>query len=143
MKFRLICCAAAIAAMGSIGLAAQTEVKQKTKTEVSGGKEITTTGCIDRLADGRYVLTSVGGDPQYVLVGNDDVSKHVGQRVQVKGKATDLGHTTVKTETTTRVEGEHGKDQESHETVKTEGRNPTASPMLGVQSLKQLASSCS
>jgi hypothetical protein len=142
MKLRLICCAAAIAAMGSIGLGAQTEVKQKTKTEVSGGKEITTTGCVDRLADGRFVLTSVGGEAQYVLVGDDDISKHVGQRVQVKGKATDLGQTTVKTETRTKVEGQHGTD-ETRETVKTEGRNPSVSAMLGVQSLKRLASNCS
>jgi hypothetical protein len=143
MRLRLICCATALAAIGSIGLSAQTEVKQKSKTEVSGGKEITTTGCVDRLADGRFALTSVGGEIQYLLVGDDDVAKHVGHRVQVKGKATDLGHTTVKTETTTKVEGEHGKDQESHTTVKKEGRNPTASAMLGVESLKMLASSCS
>jgi len=144
MRHTLICCAVAAAALSSTGLGAQTtEVTTKTKSEVSGGKEITTTGCVARSADGRFMLTSVGGETQYFLTGNDDVSKHVGHRVQVKGKATDLGHTKVKTETNTKVEVEHGKDRESHETVKSEGRDPGGSATLDVNSLKKLASSCS
>jgi len=144
MRHTLICCAVATAALSTIGLGAQsTEVTTKTKTEVKGGKEITTTGCIARGADGRFMLTSVAGETQYFLTGNDDVSKHVGHRVQVKGKASDLGHTKVKSETKTKVEVEHGKDSESHETVKSEGRDPGGSGILDVNSVKKLASSCS
>ena len=66
---------------------------------IKSGVDITTTGCVDRLADGRLALTSVGGATGYVLVGKEDLAKHVGHRVEVKGKATDLGNGKVKTET--------------------------------------------
>ena len=142
MKSRLIGFAAGMMVIGSMGLGAQTsETKTKTKTTVSDGKEITTTGCLDHLADGRYVLNSVGGATEYVLIGSNDFAKHVGERVEVKGNAAELGDGKVKTETRTTTEAEHGKDQDSRVTVKREGN--TGWPVLGVKSVKKLASSCS
>src|SRR4029078_10392479 len=101
MRGRLLGSALAFAAMSAVGLNAQSEVKRTTKVEVKGGKEITTSGCVDRLSDGRYTLTGVGGEVQDVVVGHEDMSKRLGKRVQLRGKATDLGDAEVKTETRT------------------------------------------
>jgi hypothetical protein len=95
------------------------------------------------MPDGRFALTGVGGGAtQYVLVGKDDVAKHVGHRVEVSGKATDLGGAKVRTETKTKTESEHGKNQEAHATTEQKGDLPGL-PLLGVKSVKMLASSCS
>lgn len=142
MSLKLLTCAASLALTCAVGLNAQTESKTKTKVEIKGGKEITTTGCVDRLNDGRYALTSIGGETQYVLVGKDDVGKEVGHRVQVRGHATDLGDAKVKTETTTETKSDHknGTEQESRTT--TERKGPLAARLLSVDSLKVLARSC-
>src|SRR5262245_45144023 len=111
MRFKLLCCAAGLAFASAVGLSAQTEVKSKTTVEIKGGKEITTTGCVEHMADGRYALTSLGGERQYVLVGKEDLAKHVGHRIQVKGKATDLGDAEIRTETKTKTESKAGEEQ--------------------------------
>ena len=69
MTSRLLGLAFGLAAISAVGLNAQTEVKRTTKMEVKGGKEITTTGCVDRSGDGRYTLTGVGGEVQYIADG--------------------------------------------------------------------------
>jgi hypothetical protein len=145
MKSRLLGCAFALAAISAVGLNAQSEVKRTTKVEVKGGKEITTTGCVDRRGDGRFVLTGVGGEAQYVLVGHENVGKQVGHRIQVRGKATDLGDAEVKTQTTTstKVDVEHGADETSHRKTTTEEKGDLAGVRyLSVDSVKVLADSC-
>jgi hypothetical protein len=144
MSQRLIALVAGLGVICAVGLGAQTsETRTETKTKVKGGREITTTGCVERMPDGRYGLTgSAGGGTQYVLTGKHDVSKHVGHRVEVSGKATDLGDAKVRTETKTKFEPEHGKSQEAH--AKTEQKGDlTGLPLLGVKSVKMLAKSCS
>src|SRR5262249_22913534 len=101
---KLIGAAFGVAAMCAIGLSAQTTtstVDAKTKTKVKDGKEIHVTGCLERNPAGAgYVLTdSSTGGLKYLVVTNDDLSKHVGQKVEVKGKATDKGDGKVETET--------------------------------------------
>jgi hypothetical protein len=142
MRFGLLGSLAAIALM-TVGVSAQTdEIKSKTKTEIKGGREITTTGCVERMGDGRYgLISSIGGVTQYALVGKD-IAKHVGHRVEIFGKATDLGDAKVRTETETKIEREHGKDTEQRVTVEREG-NGLGLPLLGVKSVKTLANSCS
>jgi hypothetical protein len=134
--------AAAIALM-TTGLAAQTdEIKSRSKVEVKDGKEITTTGCVERMADGRYTLTSSNGRVvQYALVGKD-MSKRVGQRVEISGKATDLGDSKVRTETETTTQTEHGKSRADRVKVEQKGV-VDGLPLLGVKSVKTLASDCS
>ena len=61
MRSRLLGCALVVAAMSVVAVNGQTEVKRTTKVEVKAGKEITTTGCVDRMGDGRYSLTGVRG----------------------------------------------------------------------------------
>jgi hypothetical protein len=77
----------------------------------------------------------------YALVTSDDLSKHVGERVEIKGKAVVNGHGTASVESKTQTEVEHGKDQESK--TKTEATSGAFDmPLLGVKSLKTLSSSC-
>jgi len=132
-----------LAAACGIGLSAQTEIKSKTKTEVKDGKEITTTGCVARTSDGQYELTGVGGESQYLLVGKEDMSKHVGHRVQIRGTATDLGDAKVKveTKTTAKTDSDRGSDEHTQKTT-TERKGDLDTPLLGVQSVKTLADSC-
>jgi hypothetical protein len=145
MRSRLLGLTFGLAAMSAIGLNAQTEVKRETKVEVKGGKEITTTGCVDRLGDGRFTLTSVGGEVQYVLIGRENLAKQVGHRIQVKGKASDLGDAEVKTETktSTKVDVDNGPDEKTHRTTTTEQKGDLSGvKFLNVDSLKSLADSC-
>jgi len=145
MKTRLLGCALAIAAMSAVAAHAQTEVKRTTKVEVKAGKYITTTGCVERMGDGRYSLTGVGGEVQYILVGHENVAKRLGHRVQVRGKATDLGDAQVKTQTktSTKVDVENGPDQHSQHTTTTEQKGDIAGVRyLSVDSVKTLSDSC-
>src|SRR5215475_9277374 len=145
MRSRLLGCALGIAAMSAVAAHAQTEVKRTTKVEVKGGKDITTTGCVNRMSDGRYSLTGVGGEVQYILVGHENVAKRLGHRVQVHGKATDLGDAQVKTETktSTKVDVDDGPDQRSQHTTTTERKGDIAGVRyLTVDSVKTLSDSC-
>lgn len=136
-------------AMFAVGLAAQTQETQtttKTKVEIKGGKNVTLTGCLERGVAGDFLLTQVGNDSRvermrYTLVTSEDLSKHVGERVEIKGQAVVDGHGKVSVETKTKTEVEDRKDQESK--TKTEGNGSALdSPYLGVRSLKTLSASC-
>jgi hypothetical protein len=117
--------------------------KTETKIDVKDGREITTTGCVEHAARGRYVLTSLGdGALQYVLVGKDDIEKHVGQRVEVSGKATDLGDAKVKIESKRKTKVADGADRKERTTT-VESGDISGAPLLGVKSIKKLASTCS
>jgi hypothetical protein len=138
-----------VVAMCAAGLTAQAQESQtttKTKTEIKGGKNMTAIGCLERAPSGDYLLTQVrpndrGEYLQYALVTSQDLSKHVGERVEIKGKAVKDGDGKVTIESKTKTEVEDGKDVESK--TKTEGTSGAfALPFLGVQSLKTLSSSC-
>lgn len=146
---RVIAVAVGLAAVCAAGLAAQTQETQtttKTKIEIKGGKNVTVVGCLERRAGGDYVLTEVRDDnrlehAQYALVTSQDLSKHVGERVEIKGKAVTNGDGKVSIESKTKTEVEDGKDQESR--TKTEGTSGAFDlPFLGVHSMKTLSSSC-
>jgi len=138
------------AAMCAAGLTAQTQETKtttKTKVEVKGGRDVTVIGCLERLTNGDFILTEEQGnqrlDPtRYALVGNENLSKHVGERVEIKGKAASNGHGKVAIEAKTKTEADHTKDQEAKTT--TEGTvGAFDMPVLGVTSMKRLSASCS
>lgn len=134
-------CVAALCATGADAQSSNT--RTKTKVDVKDGKEITTTGCVEPTPGGGYMLTSPGdGRMNYMLVGDDDMSKHVGHRVQIRGLAADRGDAKVKIETKTKVDVEHGKDTETKTKTEVKGDMP-GMPFLGVKSVKMIASSCS
>ena len=137
---KLIIAAISIAALSAVGLGAQSaEVQSKTKIEVKDGKNVTVTGCLTRTAAGGLVLTDVANADhmRYALVTDDDYSKQIGHRVEVKGVATDNSDGKVKIESTVKTSGE----KETRETTETTG-DVGAYPFLGVKSLKSIADSC-
>jgi hypothetical protein len=146
---RLTTVAIALAALCAAGLTAQTQETQtttKTKIEIKGGKDVTVVGCLERRSNGDYVLTEVRNNrrvehTRYALVTSQDLSKHVGERVEIRGKAVTNGDGKVSVESKTKTEVENGHDQETR--TKTEGTTGAFDlPFLGVRSMKTLSSSC-
>jgi hypothetical protein len=122
--------------------------KSKTRISVDDGKEMSVTGCVARSGE-EFSLTNAAGKNgaigSYVLVANgderDDLSKHVGHRVEIKGKAVDHGNgeMTVKTETELQTSGGDKKKRES--TTKVKGALDGL-PFLGVKSVRMIATVC-
>lgn len=137
---KIISSAFCIAAMCAVGLGAQsgtTETKSKTKVEVKDGKDITVRGCLAANPSGGYMLTTTEGALKYALVTNDDLSKDVGHRMEVKGKAADRGDGKVK------VESKVGTTGSEPAKTTTEMKGDMAGiHLLGVKSVKMLSSSC-
>jgi hypothetical protein len=133
-------CAAALGAQTS-----QTETKSKIK--VKEGKDVLVTGCVEPNASGKsFMLTNAadktGALHSYMLVADDDeLSKHVGHRVQISGKATDRGDAKIETETNTKTKVEHGEDKETHSRSEAKG-DLAGIPYIGVKSVKMIAASC-
>ena len=140
---KLIGAALGIAAMCAIGASAQTTTtrsESKTKVKVKDGKELTVTGCVERNPGGGYMLTDSGsGGMKYALVTNDDLSKHVGHKVEVKGEATDKGDAKVKIES--KAKGTSGNDKAKMES-KTKAEGDLGLHYLGMKSLKMISTSC-
>ena len=150
MTTRTTVIAIGLAMVSAAALSAQTqETKTTTKTQVEmkGGKSITVIGCLERRENGDYMLTSIrdvrGMDPsRYALVTDDDLAKHVGERVRIEGKTVSAGNGKVSVKSESKTEVENGKDVELK--TKTEGTTGSLEmPYLGVKSLKKISSSCS
>jgi hypothetical protein len=139
VSMKLFCTAFGLAAICAVGLGAQsgtTETKTKTKIDVKDGKNITISGCLAANPGGGYMLTTTRGEQKYALVTDDDLSKHLGHRMEIKGKAADRGDGKVTIEST----GTSGGDKTK---VKTElkGDSPDMN-YLGVKSVKMISKSC-
>ena len=136
-----------LAAMCAAGLTAQSQqTTTKTKIEIKGGKNVTVIGCLERRLEGGFILTDVrensrNDHSRYALITSKDLSNHVGQRVEIKGKAVVNGDGKVSVESSTRTEVENGKDQETK--TRSEGTSGAFDlPSLGVREMKTLSSSC-
>src|SRR5580765_4706051 len=89
-----------LAVMCAAGLTAQTQETKtttNTKIEIKGGKDVTVVGCVERRPSGDYLLTDVRENrrqepSRYALVTSEDLSKHVGERVEIRGKAVANGN---------------------------------------------------
>jgi hypothetical protein len=136
----------AVVAACSLSAAQDLEKKTQTKLSVEDGREITVTGCVDRNADGGFLLTNVankeGALGSYVLAADDDDLKdHVGHRVEIKGKAADQGEGKIKIET--KNESKVGDGDKTRTTSKAEVKGDLKGlPYLGVKSVKMLARVC-
>jgi hypothetical protein len=125
-------------AVGASAQSGTTERKEKTKVEIKGGKDVTMTGCLERSAGTTdWVLTDDIGRVKYAVVTDDDLSKYVNRRVEIKGRAADRGDARVKIEQ--KVEGTSGETSETK--VETKG-DSTAMSFLGLRSIKTVGSSC-
>jgi hypothetical protein len=138
-----------LTAMCAAGLAAQTQETKTTtdtKIEIKGGRDVTLTGCLERRSNGDYMLTEVREKGRletlrYALVTSEDLSRHVGERVEIKGKAVANGNGKVTVESKTKTEVEDGKDRETK--TKTEGTGGALDmPVLGMKSMKTVSSFC-
>jgi hypothetical protein len=145
---KLIGAVVCVAAIWSAGLGAQTkETETKSKITIKDGKSVTVTGCVAPSVSGTgFILTNVadktGALHDYLLVAdNDDLSKHVGHRVQLSGNVTDQGDAKIKIETTSKTKVEHGDDKETHNRTEVKGDAP-GMPYLGVKSVKMIAAVC-
>jgi Protein of unknown function (DUF5818) len=134
---KLICTAIGIAAMCAVGVGAQTgTTTEKTTVEVKDGTKITISGCLEQNPAGGYMLTTTTGAMKYALVTNRDLAKHVGHRLQVRGKATDRGDGKVTIETKVGTGGDKSE-------AKTELKGDMAGMhYLGVDSVKMISKSC-
>jgi hypothetical protein len=136
----------AMLAAGAMTAAQDLERKTQTKISVEDGKTITVTGCVHRNSDGGFTLTNVAGKDgalgSYLLANDeDDLDKHVGHRVEITGKAADLGKAkvTVRTKNETKVgDGDKSKTESKSE---LKGDLPEL-PYLGVKSMRMIASVC-
>jgi hypothetical protein len=147
MKMKLIGPAICFVMVSAAAFGAQTsETETKSKIAVKGGKDMQVTGCVEPTASGGFMLTNAadktGALHSYMLVSDDaDLSKHVGHRVQISGRAADQGDATIETETKTKTKVERGDDKETHSKSEMRG-NLAGVPFLGVKSVKMIAASC-
>lgn len=132
--------AVGLAAICAVGLGAQsgtTETKTKTKIDVKDGKDITISGCLAANPGGGYMLTTTTGALKYELVTDDDLAKHVGHRMEIKGKAADRGDGKVKVESTVGTSG----GEKAKTTTEMKG-DMAGMHYLGVKSVKMISKSC-
>jgi hypothetical protein len=121
--------------------------KSETKITVEDGKDIKATGCVERNADGGYMLTNVankdGAMGSYVLAtdDDDDLKDHVGHRVEISGKAADKGNGKVTIETTTESHAADGDKSKTKSKAEVKG-DLKGLRYLGVKSVRMLASVC-
>jgi hypothetical protein len=95
MQTSRIAVAIGLAAMCTARLTAQTQegkITTNTKVEIKSGKDVTMSGCLERRPNGDYLLTEVRKNrhlkpSRHALVTSEDLSKHVGERVEIQGKA--------------------------------------------------------
>ena len=145
---RLILGSAFVLACSGTLAAQSTTVKSETKVEVKDGRDVTVTGCLGRPASGEgYVLNDVEGSGVaargYLLVGSDDLDRHLGHLIEVKGKASNLGDDAkVEVKTKTKVERDDADDKETESTTRLEG-DLAGVPYLGVKSVKMIRANCS
>jgi len=143
---RLVIATTCLAAMCAVTAGAQTSEKvTRSKITVEDGKSVTLTGCVATSGTG-FILTNAADKESalassYVLISDDEnLSKHVGHRVQVKGKVTDQGDGKVKVETKSKTKVEHGDDIETSRRTEIQGDPRMA--YLGVKSIKTIAAVC-
>ena len=147
---RKLLCAALVSVMAAgASVLAQDEVKKsKTSMSIDSGKDITVTGCVVRSGD-EFSLTNAAGKKgavgPYILVADgddrDDLAKHVGHRVEIKGKAADQGDGKVTIKTQREIKTDDGDTKKSESTTKVKG-DLDGLPFLGVKSVRMLATVC-
>ena len=148
MKLGFFCFATLLAA----GLATAQDAKSKSRVIVEDGKEMTVTGCVQKNADGGFTLTNVAGkngyEASYILAQFrdkdeelEDISDHVGHRLEITGKAANRGDGKIRLETTSEVKKAGGG------TAKTETKSEMKGdldglPFLGVGDARMIAKVC-
>ena len=145
----IIALAFGLAVLGTVGATAQsqgTKVTTETKTEIKNGKDLTVTGCLERGPGTDYVLTGIRqidgkGPTRYALITKDNLSSHVGHRVEIHGKTATDAQGTVSVETKTKTQVGDTPDQKTK--TKTESTSSElAMPFLSVGTIEARSPSC-
>ncbi len=138
-----------IAAMMATGAAAQTArptdkaVNVEKKIEIKDGETVTVAGCLRRNPGGGFMITDEAGALKYALVTEDDLSNHLGHRVEVQGIAADRGNAKVEIETAVGTSGVIGDQRvTSKQTSKREAKGDLGLKYLGLKSVKMISDSC-
>ena len=145
---RIVALTIGLVAMGTLASAQSqgTKTTTVTKTEIKGGQDLTVTGCLERGPGTDFLLTVVRqtgerGPTRYSLVTKNDMSKYVGHRVEIHGKAVTDGQGTVTTSTKTKTEVGNNPEQETK--TRTEGTSGVlATSFLSVGTIETRSSSC-
>jgi len=149
MKTTALVLAIGLATIGTAAVTAQsqgTKTTTTTKTEIKNGKDLTVTGCLEKGTGTDYVLnvTRQNGNKEpsrYSLITKEDLSAHVGHRVEVHGKAVTDGHGTVSVES--KVKTEVGNTAAQETKTKTEGTSGVLeTAFLSVTTIEPRSSSC-
>lgn len=144
MKLIRTISATTIALAMSAGVYAQAP-QTETTIKVKDGKDVTVVGCVDQNPAGKFVLTNVADKkrvlPDYVLATDQDLSKHVGHRVEISGIATDRGDGKLEVKSKTKTDVPHGDDAKVESKSEISGDMPGLN-FLSVKSIKMLAVSC-
>src|SRR5437870_1049041 len=94
----LLAMTATVAGLCTTAVPAQEQKSKTTRTtkiELEGGKDVHVTGCLERTPSGDYILTNLRDRRHkderlehrtYQLVSEVDLSRHAGERVDIKGK---------------------------------------------------------
>jgi hypothetical protein len=150
---RNLICAVVVAGFGAGATAlaqdATKDSKTKTRITVEDGKDVTVTGCVARSSEGSFTLNHGAGKGgavgSYVLLAEgdelDDLKDHVGHRVEVKGKAADMGDGRLKIKSESEVRTSEGDRKKRESTTSVKG-DLEGLPYLGVKSVRMLASVC-
>jgi hypothetical protein len=148
---RKLLCAALVSfvAAGASALAQDEVKKSKTTVSVESGKDVTVTGCVARSGDKEFSLTNAAGKDgalgSYILAATgddrDELAKHVGHRVEIKGKAADKGDGEVTVKTQREIKTAEGDKKKTESTTKVKG-DLDGLPFLGVKSVRMLATVC-
>ena len=143
----------ALASALTLGVSAQTtKTTSEAKIKVKDGKNVKVTGCVQSTTGAPgYMLTNIvanGGDKDdfmsggYLLVGeSNELSKHVGHMVEIKGKAVDKDDGKLQIRTKTKVDVENADDRETRTKSEMSG-DLSGLPFLGVKSVKMIRASC-
>ena len=76
------------------------------------------------------------------MVTEKDLSRYLGHRISVRGKATDMGDAKVKMESRVATSGSMPGSEKQTDKAKTELTGETGLHYLGVDSVKTVAKSC-
>ena len=128
------------------GLAAQeikTTVTQTMKFEVVDGHDLTVTGCVKPFEDAGYMLTDDAGQLKFVLITNDNLSRYVGHRVEIKGLGTNSDDGTIQIERAVGTSGTIGGEKIDGPSVKqTREVTDVGFPYVSVKSVRKIGNSC-
>lgn len=148
---RYLICAVFVSFVGVCTSASAQDVVTKSKTTISidSGKEMTVTGCVARSGETDLSLTNAAGKDgalgSYILVAQgderEDLARHVGHRVEIKGKAVDQGEGKLTMKTESEVRTNDGDKKKRQSTTKVKG-DLDGMPFLGVKSVRLLATVC-